>query len=120
MPREIKNASPDDSHIPDIPKELLDRFVTGPMTAGDVEAVMHKLKKAVIERVLGAEMSYHLGYSVGETKPEGAGNHRNGNSGKTVLTDDGPLRIDILHSVRPQWCIRAKADRQARAALHWF
>lgn len=65
------------------------------MTAGDVEAVMHKLKKAVIERALGAEMSYHLGYSVGEAKPEGASNHRNGNSGKTVLTDDGPLRICI-------------------------
>ena len=95
MPRKIKNPLPDDSHIPDIPKELLDQFVTGPMTAGDVEAVMRKLKKAVIERALGAEMSYHLGYSTGEAKPEGATNHRNGNSGKTVLTDDGPLRIDI-------------------------
>ncbi len=95
MPRKIKNQLPDDSHIPDIPKELLDQFVTGPMTAGDVEAVMRKLKKAVIERALGAEMSYHLGYSAGEAKPEGATNHRNGNSGKTVLTDDGPLRIDI-------------------------
>ena len=95
MPRKIKNPLPDDSHIPDIPKELLDRFVTGPMTAGDVEAVMRKLKKAVIERALGAELSHHLGYSAGEAKPEGATNHRNGNSGKTVLTDDGPLRIDI-------------------------
>lgn len=95
MLRKIKNQLPDDSHIPDIPKELLDQFVTGPMTAGDVEAVMRKLKKAVIERALGAEMSYHLGYSAGEAKPEGATNHRNGNSGKTVLTDDGPLRIDI-------------------------
>lgn len=61
MPHKIKNPLPDDSHIPDIPKELLDQFVTGPMTAGDVEAVMRKLKKAVIERALGAEMSYHLG-----------------------------------------------------------
>ncbi|MHB1656121.1 MAG: IS256 family transposase [Burkholderiales bacterium] len=95
MPRKINNPLPDDSHIPDIPKELLDQFVTGPMTAGDVEAVMRKLKKAVIERALGAEMTHHLGYSAGEAKPEGATNHRNGNSGKTVLTDDGPLRIDI-------------------------
>ena len=28
-------------------------------------------------------------------KPEAATNHRNGNSGKTVLTDDGPLRIEV-------------------------
>ena len=86
---------PDDSHVPDIPKELLDQFVTGPMTAGDVEAVMRKLKKAVIERASGAEMNHYLGYSAGHAKPEGATNHRNGNSGKTGLTDDGPLRIDI-------------------------
>ena len=26
MPRKIKNAFPDDSHIPDIPKELLDQL----------------------------------------------------------------------------------------------
>jgi len=95
MPSKTKNQMPDDSHIPDIPKEFLDQFVRGPMSAGDVEAVMRKLKKAVIERALGAEMNHHLGYAPGEAKPEGATNHRNGNSGKTILTDDGPLRIDI-------------------------
>jgi len=95
MPSKTKNQMPDDPHIPDIPKEFLDQFVRGPMSAGDVEAVMRKLKKAVIERALGAEMNHHLGYAPGEAKPEGATNHRNGNSGKTILTDDGPLRIDI-------------------------
>jgi len=95
MPRKLKNPMPDLSHLPAIPKELLDHFVKGPMTAGDVEDVMRQLKKALIERALGAEMSHHLGYSPGEAKPEDAANHRNGNSGKTVLTDDGPLRIAI-------------------------
>lgn len=95
MPRKTKHPMPDDSGIPDIPKELLDPFVTGPMSAGDIEAVMRKLKKAVIERALGAEMSHHLGYAPGQAKPEDESNHRNGSSGKTVLTDDGPLRIDI-------------------------
>ncbi len=28
-------------------------------------------------------------------RPEDATNHRNGKSGKTVLTDDGPLRLEI-------------------------
>ena len=95
MPRNTKNAMPDLSHLPAIPKELLDHFVKGPMTAGDVEDVMRQLKKAVIERALGAEMSHHLGYAPGDAKPDDATNHRNGSSGKTVLTDDGPLRIDI-------------------------
>jgi putative transposase len=95
MPRKPKNEMPDISGVPDIPKELLDLFVTGPMSPGDVEAVMAKLKKAVIERALGSEMSHHLGYAPGEAKPEDAVNHRNGSSGKTVLTDAGPLRLAI-------------------------
>ena len=52
-------------------------------------------KKALIERALGAELSHHLGYPPGAAKPEEAANHRNGSSGKTVLTDDGPLRIEV-------------------------
>jgi putative transposase len=36
-----------------------------------------------------------LGYPPGGTKPEESNNHRNGTSGKTVLTDDGPLALDL-------------------------
>jgi transposase-like protein len=56
---------------------------------------MRGIKKALIERALQAELSHHLGYAEGEDKPESSANQRNGTSGKTVLTDDGPLRIDI-------------------------
>ncbi len=44
---------------------------------------------------MGAELSHHLGYAPGANKPENASNHRNGASGKTVLTEDGPLRIEV-------------------------
>lgn len=95
MPRKKKETGAVDTALPTIPQELLDQFVTGPMTAESVEAVMRKFKKAIIERALGAEMTHHLGYAPGSEKPEGSTNHRNGSSGKTVLTDDGPLRIDV-------------------------
>ncbi len=65
------------------------------MTAESVDAVMRKFKKAILERALGAEMTHHLGYAPGADKPAGTSNHRNGTSGKTVLSDDGPLRIDV-------------------------
>lgn len=52
-------------------------------------------KKALVERALGAEMGQHLGYAAGTDPPAGTTNHRNGTSGKTVITDDGPLRVDI-------------------------
>jgi putative transposase len=74
---------------------LLDQLVTGPMTAGQVQGLFDQFKKALLERALGAEMSHHLGYAPGQAKPEGAVNHRNGKSAKTVLTDTGALRVDV-------------------------
>jgi len=78
-----------------VPKELLDQLVKGPMTQSDLETMFRSLKKAVIERAMDAELSDHLGYAAGEEKPEEQSNHRNGASGKTVHTDEGPLRIEV-------------------------
>jgi hypothetical protein len=94
MPRRKKNDGAVDPTLPEIPVDLLDQFVTGPMTAESVDAVMRKFKKAILERALGAEMTHHFGYEPGADKPTGSSNHRNGSSGKTVLTDDGPLLIE--------------------------
>jgi putative transposase len=81
--------------LPTIPKELIDQFVSGPMTPEAVQAASMAFKKALIERALGAELAHHLGYPPGAAKPEDVGNHRNGSSGKTVLTEDGPVRIEV-------------------------
>ena len=81
--------------LPKIPKELLDQFVQGPMTAEAIQDVSMAFKKALIERALGGELSHHLGYAPGGDKPAEADNHRNGSTGKTVLTEDGPLRIEV-------------------------
>ena len=81
--------------LPSIPKELIDHFVSGPMSAEAVNAASIAFKKALIERALGAELSHHLGYPPGAEKPDEVSNHRNGVTRKTVLTEGGPLRIDI-------------------------
>lgn len=81
--------------LPSIPKALIDQFVTGPMTAEAVNAASLAFKKALIERALGAELGHHLGYRPGAPKPRAASNHRNGKSGKTVLTDTGPVQIEV-------------------------
>jgi hypothetical protein len=48
--------------LPKIPKELLDQFVQGPMRAAAIQDASMAFKKALIERALGGELSYHLGY----------------------------------------------------------
>ena len=100
MPKQVRmmqknNAIAQAAVLPKIPPELLDQLVKGPMTAQAVEDASRAFKKALIERALGAEMNHHLGYPAGADKPPRATNHRNGKSGKTVLTDDGPVRIEV-------------------------
>jgi putative transposase len=81
--------------LPEMPAELIEQLVKGPMSAAEVQTLFLSFKKAVIERAMNAEMSQHLGYRVGEAKPDGQGNERNGASGKTVLTDTGAVRIEV-------------------------
>jgi len=65
MPKKVKSST-SDAPLAAIPAEILDEFVgQGPLTAG------------------------------GDAKPEDTTNHRNGTSGKTVLTDDGPLALAV-------------------------
>ena len=93
----LKNAAiaAKSAALPKIPKELIDQFVTGPMTGEAVNAASMAFKKALIERAMGAELGHHLGYPAGGTKPDAASNQRNGSTGKTVLTGEGPLRVEI-------------------------
>src|SRR3954466_15510665 len=92
MPRKPK---PSASEAP-IASEILDQFVhQGPLTPEELEAVVRRFKKAIIERALGGELTHHLGYAPGGGKPDDTANHRNGTSGKTVLTDDGPLALEV-------------------------
>ncbi|MCW0161132.1 IS256 family transposase [Burkholderia pseudomallei] len=81
--------------LPELPKELLDHLVKGPMTPTEVQDLMLAFNKAVIERAMGAEMNLHLGYPPGQPKPPGQANERNGASGKTVITDRGAVRVEV-------------------------
>jgi len=91
MPR-IRKKKPKD-----IPEEVLDHFA-GParvMSQADVEGACRRFKKAMVERMLGGELTHHLGYPPGGERPLGDTNQRNGTSMKTVLTDDGLIPLDI-------------------------
>ena len=80
----------------DIPEDVLNHFAgpARPMSQADVDVIMRRFKKAIVERMLGGELTHHLGYPPG-AKPTDTFNHRNGTSGKTVLTDDGPLDLAV-------------------------
>src|SRR5271165_1074489 len=94
MPSKIKKLERDVGKLPSIPKELVNQFLTGPMTGEAINAAGLAFKQALIEASLSAELSPHLGYLPGAERPEAVTNHRNGVTSKTVLTGDGKLRIE--------------------------
>jgi len=81
-----------------ITTELLDQLLANYEKPEDLtgdNGLFKQLKKALIERALGAELSEHLGYEKGDPAGRGTGNSRNGSSSKTILTEDGEIEIAV-------------------------
>ena len=53
------------------------------------------LTKTVLETALEAEMTEHLGYEAHDATGRDGGNSRNGTRTKTVLTEIGPVEIEV-------------------------
>ena len=80
MPSKAKKVDRDVARLPSIPKELVELFLSGPMTGEAINEAGIAFKKALIEASLNAELSHHLGYAPGADKPEPLTNHRNGST----------------------------------------
>jgi putative transposase len=86
-PRNKREPSPFDA--------VIDEMLGGSTSREDAERVYNELKKRIVERMLSAELTHHLGYERGKEKPEGQANHRNGSTPKTVRTENGELPLEI-------------------------
>src|SRR5215470_11342971 len=80
---------------PEFDPKALDALIGDTKTPDDLAALFRRMKKALAERILNAELTEHLGYAAGELKPAAQGNHRNGSTPKTVLTDDDTVTLAI-------------------------
>jgi putative transposase len=85
--------------MPATKTELLDELLSGVNSPEDLlgdGGVFRQLKKALMERALGAELTHHLGYEKGAAPAVRArGNSRNGHSAKKVLTADGQIDLAV-------------------------
>ena len=59
------------------------------------DGLLAEVTKRVLETGLEVEMSEHLGYDKHAIEGRNGGNSRNGTRSKTVLTDIGPVDIDV-------------------------
>lgn len=79
--------------------DVIDQVMAG-VDAGGLEllgpdGVLAELTKRILERGLSEEMTMHLGYEPGDPAGWRTGNNRNGTSAKMMLTEIGPIDLDI-------------------------
>ena len=81
-----------------ITKDVLDELLKdyhGPEDLTGENGLLKQLTKALVERAMGAELNEHLGYKKYEAGEKPGENRRNGSSGKTVRSDQGPIEIEV-------------------------
>jgi putative transposase len=81
-----------------IDEAVLDELLKGCERPEDLMAdggLMKELRKALMQRMLGAELTEHLGYEHGEAAAPLQTNRRNGVSRKTLKSEDGAFEIEV-------------------------
>jgi transposase-like protein len=81
-----------------ITKEVLDELLKeykGPDDFYGPDGLIKQLSKALIERVMQAELTEQIGYEKSEHGEKATANRRNGKSSKTLRSDQGPMEIEV-------------------------
>jgi transposase-like protein len=76
--------------------------------------LLGRLTKVVLEGALEGEMDAHLGYGKHDPAGRDGGNSRNGHRAKTVITDVGPVEIDVPRDRDASFAPKIVAKRQRR------
>ncbi|MGW7704445.1 IS256 family transposase [Kitasatospora sp. NPDC054768] len=90
-PAELQPAALDDQLI----GQLVDRARASGLQLTGAGGLLQQLTKKILESAPEGEMTDHLGYEKHDPAGTGSGNSRNGTRSKTVLTEVGPVEIDV-------------------------
>lgn len=90
-PPEAASAGVDDRFL----NELVARSQAEGLQLTGEGGLLPQLTKRLPESALEGEMTDHLGYDRHDPAGKNGGNSRNGKRSKTVVTDVGPVEIDV-------------------------
>jgi len=79
----------------DLADELMARAETDGVGLVGPGGLLADLTKRVLEAMLEGELTDHVGYAPHDRAGHGSGNSRNGTRSKTVLTEIGPIDLDV-------------------------
>nr|WP_233611638.1 IS256 family transposase [Amycolatopsis sp. WAC 01376] len=95
-------------------EQLVSRAKAGGLKLTGEGGVLQQLTKRLLESALEGEITDHLGYDKHDPAGRGTGNSRNGARSKTVLTDVGPVEIDVPRDRDASFEPKIVAKRQKR------
>ena len=95
-------------------EELVSRAKAGGLKLTGEGGVLQQLTKRLLESALDGEITDHLGYDKHDPAGRGTGNSRNGTRSKTVLTDVGPVQINVPRDREASFEPKIVAKRQKR------
>ena len=95
---------------------LASRARAGGLQLAGEGGLLQQLTKRLLESALEGELTDHLGYDRHDVAGRDGGNSRNGHRSKTVLTDVGPVEVDVPRDREASFEPRIVAKRQKRLA----
>jgi putative transposase len=101
-----------------VDEQLVDDLVAQARMSGlqltGADGLLAQLTRRLLESALEGEISDHLGYDRGDPAGNNGGNSRNGIRSKTVLTEVGPVDIDVPRDREGSFEPRIVRKRQRR------
>lgn len=110
----VENSMPATGLDEQLVAQLLSRARASGLKLTGEGGMLQQLTKLVLESALEGEITDHLGYDKHDLAGRGTGNSRNGTRSKTVLTDVGPVEIDVPRDRDASFEPKIVAKRQRR------
>jgi putative transposase len=98
----------------ELARQLAERARAEGLSLTGPGGLLGRLTKVVLESALEGEMDAHLGYRKHDPAGDGSGNSRNGKRAKTVVTDVGPVRIEVPRDRDASFAPKIVAKRARR------
>jgi putative transposase len=93
--QDVADAAALDALDEQLLQQLSDRARSEGLQLTGAGGLLSRLTKLVVESALDGELDDHLGYGKHDPAGRDGGNSRNGKRTKTVLTEAGPVAIDV-------------------------
>src|SRR3954454_3815971 len=117
-PAEVDEQQPGLDALDAVDEQLIDRLAAraragGLQLAGE-GGLLQQLTKRLLQAALEGEVTAPLGYDRHDVAGRDGGNSRNGHRAKTVLTDVGPVQVDVPRDRDSSFEPKIVAKRQKR------